>query len=82
MDGAVFLRLFIGDAGEIAGHGVVRLAGGADEVHGRGGELGGRAALEEEDMIPVRDVEQAAELGLGVVEDLLEHFRSVTHLHD
>lgn len=40
------------------------------------------AALEEEDMIPVRDVEQAAELGLGVVEDLLEHFRSVTHLHD
>ena len=42
----LLLRLLVGDVGEVAGHGVVGLAGGPDEVQGRHGELGGGAALE------------------------------------
>ena len=82
MDLAVLLRLLVGDVGEVAGHGVVGLAGGPDEVQGRHGELGGGTALEEEDLVPLRHAEELAELGLGVVKDLLKHLRSVTHLHD
>ena len=82
MDLAVLLRLLVGDVGEVAGHGVVGLAGGPDEVQGRHGELGGGAALEEEDLVSLQHVEQGAQLGLGVVKDLLEHLGAVTHLHD
>ena len=81
-DGAVLFGLLIGDVGEVAGDGVVGLAGPADQVQGSRGELAGRAALEEEDLVPLRHAEELAELGLGVVKDLLKHLRSVTHLHD
>ena len=40
------------------------------------------AALEEEDLIVIRDMEELFKVLLGVLEDLVEHLRSVTHLHD
>ena len=73
VDGAVLLGLLVGQVGEVAGDGVVGLARLADEVEGHGGELGGGAALEEEDLVALGDLQQAAELGLGVVKDLLKH---------
>ena len=72
-DLAVFLGLLVGQVGEVSGDGVVGLPRLADEVEGDGGELGGGAALEEEDLVALGDLQQAAELGLGVVKDLLKH---------
>ena len=40
------------------------------------------AALQEQDFIALRHVHQLAELGLGVVKDLLEDLGAVAHLHD
>ena len=82
IDLAVLLGLLIGNVGEVAGDGIVGLAGLADQVQGRHGELGGGAALQEQDLISLRHVHQLAELGLGIVKNLLEYLRSVTHLHD
>ena len=73
VDGAVLLGLLVGQVGEVAGDGVVGLARLTDEIQGHGGELGGGAALEEEDLVALGDLQQAAEFGLGVVKDLLKH---------
>ena len=59
--------------GEVAGDGIVGLACLSNKIQGHGGELGGGAALEEEDLVALRDLQQTAELGLGVVKDLLKH---------
>ena len=82
MDVAVLFGLLAGDGGKVAGDGVVRLAGLADQVQGNHGELTGGAGLEEEDLIVVGHVHEPAELKLGVVEDLLEGLGAVGHLHD
>ena len=82
VDLAVLLGLLVGDVGEVAGDGVVGLAGLADQVQGRHGELRGGAALEKQNLVSLRHVQQLAELGLSVVKDLLEHLRSMAHLHN
>ena len=80
-DLAVLLGLLVGDIGEVAGDGVVRLTGLANQVQGHHGELARCATLKEEDLIVVGHLEQLAEAGLGVLKDLQENLRSVTHLH-
>ena len=64
---------FIGQIGEIAGNGIVRFSGPPDQVEGSGGKLGGRTALEEQDMVFVRYLQQLAELGLRIVKNLLKY---------
>ena len=59
---------------------VVGLAGG-HEVEGHHGELLGGAALEEADLVVVGDLHQPPQTGLGVLDDLLEPFAAVAHLH-
>ena len=80
-DLAVLLGLLVGHIGEIAGDSVVGLAGLTDQVQGHHGELAGGAALEEENLVVVGHLEQLAEARLGVLKDLQENLRSVTHLH-
>ena len=80
-DLTVLLGLLIGNVGEVAGDGVVGLTGPADQVQGHHGELAGGAALEEENLVVVGHLEQLAEARLGVLKDLQENLRSVTHLH-
>ena len=52
------------------------------QVPCHGGELQGRAALDEQHLVVVGDVHQLAQVGLGLVHDLLEHLGAVAHLHD
>ena len=82
MDVAVLCGLLIGDICKVAGNGVIGLTGFPNEVQGNHGELGGCAALEEQNLVALGDIHQAAELCLGIVEDLLKSLRTVTHFHD
>ena len=82
IDLAVLLSFFVSDVGKVAGHRIVRFACLADQVHGDGGELGGSAALEEQDLIILRNIHQTAEPLLGLVKNVLEYLGAMTHLHD
>ena len=80
---AVFLGFFVG---------LVAPGSGDDEVGGIGrrgaevewdaGELGGRAALEEDDGVVVGDSEELTQIGFRFLDDEVEFFSPVTHLHD
>ena len=78
---AEFLGLGNGLLGPCAGFHIAGLTV-LHEVHGHHGELHGAAALNEQDLVVVRDVHQLAQVGLGLVGDLLEHLGAVAHLHD
>ena len=52
------------------------------QVHRNHVELRGRAALQEQDFVVGRNVQQRAQVLFGVMEDAEEHFRAVTHRHD
>jgi len=65
-------------AGDDVIHGVVRGA----EVERHGGELGGGAALEEQDGITRRDFQEGVEISLGFFDDGHEILATVAHLHD
>lgn len=79
----VFGGFFVGLVAPRSGDDVVDGGvGRGAEVEGDGGELGGGAALEEEDGVVVGDGEEAAEVGLGLLDDGVELFASVRHLHD
>ena len=69
-----------GQVGEVAGDDVVRLAGG-HEVQRHHGELLGRTALEEADLIMIGNVHHPAQGGFGVGDDGLEPLAAVAHLH-
>ena len=81
MDRAVFLRFPGGDTGKTPGDGVVRRAAG-EQVHGDGGKLQRGAALQQQDLMAVGDLQQFSEGGLGGVEDLLKGGGAMAHLHD
>ena len=78
---AVLLGLGDGLFGPGAG---LHVAGQAvfHQVHGHHGELHRAAALNEEDLVVVGNAHELAQVGLGLVTDLLEHLGAVTHLHD
>ena len=42
----------------------------------------GGAALDEQNLVVVGNAHQLAQIGLGLVDDLLEHLGAVAHLHD
>ena len=69
-----------GQIGEVAGDDVVGLAGG-HEVQRHHGELLGRAALEEADLIMIGNVHHPAQGGFGVGDDGVEPLAAVAHLH-
>ena len=52
------------------------------EVHRDHRELKRCAALHEEHLIIVRDLQQITDVGFRLVNDLLVHLRSMGHLHD
>jgi len=52
------------------------------QVPGNGGELQGGTALDEQDLVVIGNVHQLTQVGLGLVDDLLEHLGAVAHLHD
>ena len=79
---AVLLRLLEGLVTPRSGDEVVDGVLGVAEVEREGGELGGGAALEEEDGVVGRDVEEEAEIGFGFLDDGEELFAAVAHLHD
>ena len=79
---AVLFGLLTGDAGEVSGDGVVRLSRPSHEVQGHHGELARGPALQKQHLVVVGHAEQPDEIGLGIVEDLLEYFGAVAHLHD
>jgi hypothetical protein len=56
--------------------------GGGAEVERHGGELGGRAALQEEHLVGVGHGEQRAQIGLGLLDGGVELLPAVAHLHD
>ena len=51
------------------------------EIHGNGSELLGSAALEEEDVIVIRNGHEVAEVRLSIFDDLGEGGRTMAHLH-
>jgi len=77
-----FLGLLEGLVAPGAGDDIIDGVGGGTEVERDGGELGGGAALEEEDGIFRRDLEEGTEIGLGFFDDGLEFLAAVAHLHD
>ena len=80
-DLAVLLSLGNGLLGPRAGldvHGLAVL----HQVPRHSGELQGSAALDEQHLVVVGDVHQLAQIGLGLVDDLLEHLGAMAHLHD
>ena len=79
---AVLLRLLEGLVTPRSGDDVIDGVLGVAEVEREGGELGGGAALEEEDGVVGRDVEEEAEIGFGFLDDGEELFAAVAHLHD
>ena len=52
------------------------------QVHGHHGKLHSAAALDEEHLIVVGDAHELAKVRLSLVNDLLEHFGAMAHLHD
>ena len=78
---AVLLGLGNGLLGPCAGLHIAGLAV-LHQVHGHHGELQGAAALDKQDLVVIGDVHQLAQVGLGLVGDLLEHLGAVAHLHD
>lgn len=69
-----------GQIGEVSGDDVVGLAGG-HKVQRHHGELLGRAALEEADLIMIWNVHHPAQGGFGVGDDSVEPLAAVAHLH-
>ena len=66
---------------EIAGDQIIGLAGG-HKVQGHHGKLLGGTALEETDLVVVRDVHHPAQGGFGFSDDGIEPLAAVAHLHD
>ena len=65
---------------EIAGDQIIGLAGG-HKVQGHHGKLLGGTALEETDLVVVRDVHHPAQGGFGFSDDGIEPLAAVAHLH-
>ena len=80
-DLAVLLSLGNGLLGPCAGLDVDGLAV-LHQIPRHSRELQRSAALNEQDLVVVGDVHQLAQVGLGLVSDLLEHLGAVAHLHD
>ena len=78
---AILLGLGNGLLGPCAGLHIAGLAV-LHQVHGHHGKLQGAAALDEQDLVVIGDVHQLAQVGLGLVGDLLEHLGAVAHFHD
>ena len=79
------LGLGEGLLGPHAGVDVVSLAGRAGElaeVQRDGRELLVGATLQEQDLVVGRNAHQVAEVGFGLVDDVLEHLGAVAHLVD
>ena len=74
--------LLDGLLGPGAGVDVVRRRALGQEVHRDHGELEARAALQEQDLVAVRDAGQPADVRLGLAEDRLEGRRAMADLHD
>ena len=75
------LRGFFGSLfAEVAGHQIIRRAGG-HKVQGHHGELLGCAALEETNLVVVGHIQHLADTGLSVLDDLIEPLAAVAHLH-
>ncbi len=81
LNGAELARFLGCVACKVAGDGIIRLAGD-HQVERNGGEHHGRAALHEQDLVVVRDIEHAAQNVLCAVDNVVIIFGSVTHLHD
>ena len=66
---------------EVAGHDVVRLAGG-HKVQRYHGKLLGSAALKEAHLVVIGNVHHPAQGSFGVLDDGIEPLAAVAHLHD
>ena len=73
MDVTVFLCLFISHFGEVAGHGVVGLAGFADQVQRDHGKLAGGTGLEKQDLVAVGHIHQPATTKVNFLNLILQN---------
>ena len=77
----ILLRFFICAAGEIAGDDIVGRAS-LGKIQRKSREHTGRAALQEQDLIVVRNIHDLAQILLSIADDLVIHLGTVAHLHD
>ena len=78
---AELLCFLVSLGSEAAGQRVISLAG-LEQVHRDRCKLGGSAALQEQNLVVIRNGEHAAQRSLGLLDDAVIYLRSVTHLHD
>eukprot|EP00345_Euplotes_harpa_P012859 CAMPEP_0168350256 /NCGR_PEP_ID=MMETSP0213-20121227/20994_1 /TAXON_ID=151035 /ORGANISM="Euplotes harpa, Strain FSP1.4" /LENGTH=205 /DNA_ID=CAMNT_0008360535 /DNA_START=696 /DNA_END=1314 /DNA_ORIENTATION=+ len=78
---AKFLAVLECTSGPASGHEVIAFPVVLKQVHADRAELQRSAALQEEDLVVVRNAEELPEVCLCILDDLLELLRSVGHLH-
>ena len=71
----------MGPLGPLAGDNVISHAL-LHQVHGDHGKLLMGAALQEQNLIVIRDIQQIPQICLGLVENVLVSLGAVAHLHD
>ena len=81
MDVAELDRFLVSVVCEVAGEGIICLAG-LEQVHRDRCELGRSAALQEQHLVVVRDGENTAQSRFSLGDDAVIYLGSVTHLHD
>jgi hypothetical protein len=81
VDLAEFLSFGDGLLRPLSGVQIVRFRLAAQQVHGNHGELAGRAALQEQHLVMGGDVEQFAQIGLGLFGDGDEFLAAMAHFH-
>ena len=81
MDVAELDRFLVSVVCEVAGEGIICLAG-LEQVHRDRCELGRSAALQEQHLVVVRDREHTAKSRFSLGNDAVIYLGSVTHLHD
>ena len=52
------------------------------EVHGDHGEIQMGTAVQEKDLVILRDTDDLSEISFSGIDDILEHFGAMAHLHD
>ncbi len=74
-------RFLVSVVCEVAGEGIICLAG-LQQVHRDRCKLGGSAALQEQNLVVIRNREYAAQSRFSLGDDAVIYLGTVTHLHD
>ena len=78
----VALSLFPRGGGKVAGEGIICLSGQTHQVQRDGGKLGGCTALQEQNLVVLRNLHNRTKFRLGFVKNLGVNFGTVAHFHN